>query len=123
MSRDDTKSTEDVALIVGSDEERNVLHILRKRGHRIEPGLVRPAEPGKPLMGDLVRLKPRPGLPVLCDVETLWEFHRPPPSDEERRDEGGPGRRGPAWVTSDAYRRGWERIFGQPHSEPDPDGN
>lgn len=104
------KKKEDVVLIVGKDEDSQALRVFRKRNDRIEPGLVKPAEPGKPLLGDLVRLKPRPECPILCDVETIYEFQSQPPSDEAvgaRRSRGGP-----AWVVTDAYREGWERIFG-----------
>lgn len=111
MKRDETSRDEDVALVIGRDEERGALKVLRKRGDKIERGIVVAAEPGKPLMGDLVRLKPRPELPILCDVETLWEFREPRGSDEEAP--RGTRHAGPCRVTSEAYRRGWDRTFGR----------
>lgn len=121
VKMDETDRVEDVALILGPDEERKALRVLRKRNHAVEAALVRPVEPERPLMGDLVRLKPRPGIPVLCDVETLYEFRPSSPTDEEATSRS-PGHSGPARVTSDAYRRGWDRIFGR-RDPGDPDVN
>lgn len=109
---DGRKEKEDVVLIYGADEESGSLKVLRKRGERIEPGVVRPAEPEQPIMGDLVRLKPRPGLPFLCDVETILEFSEVEPSLREEVD-CARARSGPPMYATEAYRRGWERIFGQ----------
>ncbi len=123
MKDEENRKPEDVALIIGTDEERKALKILRKRGERVEGGLVRAAEPGRPVMGDLVRLRPRPEFPILCDVETVYEFQRTPPGNEEAPPERGRGHRGPARVVTDAYRRGWERIFGRNDLARDPDVN
>lgn len=133
MGHDDTERSEDVALILGTDEERKAIKVLRKRGGKVEGGLVRAAEPGRPVMGDLVRLKPRPEFPILCDVETLYEFDRashgpsthplPPPADAEAPRSGATGHPGPPRVVTDAYRRGWERVFGRQDPDGDPDVN
>ena len=119
MGRDETSSRDDVVLVYGEDERSGGLKVLRKRGEKVEAGLVKPAESGKPLFGDLVRLKPRRAFPLLCDVEVLYEFQKSGPSDEQRPEPRAQrGRSGPAWVTSEAYRRGYDRIFGP---RPDPD--
>lgn len=123
MKGEETGRPEDVALIVGTDEERHAIRVLRKRGGKVEGGLVRVAEPGRPAMGDLVRLKPRPEMPLLCDVETLYEFERTPPADAEAPPSGAGGHPGPARVVTDAYRRGWERIFGRKDPADDPGVN
>ncbi len=123
MKGEEDRRPEDVALIVGTDEERKAIQVLRKRGAKIEGGLVRAAEPGRPALGDLVRLKPRPEFPLLCDVETLYEFERTPPVDEEAPPRGASGHPGPPRVVTDAYRRGWERVFGRQASADNPDVN
>lgn len=71
--------------------------------HTIETGYSRAVEDGKPINtsehGSLVRLTPVGG--PIYEVETLYE-NRPQEGDAK----------GPAKVSSDAYRRGWETIFG-----------
>lgn len=123
MKGEEQGRSEDVALIVGTDEERKAIEVLRKRGARIEGGLLRAAEPGRPVMGDLVRLKPRPEIPILYDVETVYEFERTPPADVEAPPSRSTGHPGPARVVTDAYRRGWERVFGRKDRAGDPDVN
>jgi len=66
-------------------------------------------EDGKPIMGEYVELKGREGSP-LVDAE----FHKlpgsvVPPAPEEVKAQG----RGPARVNSNAYREGYDRIFGR----------
>jgi hypothetical protein len=97
---------EDIVMIHGVDRDRNELHVLRRRRNNIEAAVVRPAREGMPLDGDLVRLKPRESFPMVCDVETLLELPA-----EARQDRGT--RQGPPQVTTEAYRRGWEAVFGR----------
>ncbi|MCB9596912.1 MAG: hypothetical protein H6719_29585 [Sandaracinaceae bacterium] len=88
---------EDVALVLGATEDASQLAVLRKRGERVEAAVLAKAEEGKPVHGDLVKLTPRDE-PQLYDVETLHEAPTPT-------------RSGPAQVSSDAYRAGWDRLF------------
>ena len=80
-------------------EDGQGLHVLRKRGDTIEAGLVRAAREGQPLHGELVRLRPREGTPLL-DVEVLH--------DARPRALGRPPK-----VATKAFRSGWDRIFGE----------
>jgi len=108
----DRKEGDDVVFIHGVDEQRRELHVLRKKGDEFGLGVVRPVEEGRPVSGDIVRLKPRPKLPMICDVEEILPLPAPP----------GPGGRlhaGPPRVSTEAYRRGWELVFGGPKA-PDP---
>lgn len=91
---------EDVALVVGASEDGATLGVLRKRGDAIEPAIVKKAEEGKPIAGELVRLSPREE-PLLFDVDVLYDGRA------EDADEGG----GPAQVATEAYRKGWDRLF------------
>lgn len=93
-----------MVLVRGASEDGQALAVLRKRGDRIEPGIARALQPGKPIMGEVVRLKPRPGFPLLCDVEV--ELEAPGGKPTERRSASGPAR-----VASDAYRRNWDAIW------------
>ncbi|MCS6858015.1 MAG: hypothetical protein N2515_02065 [Deltaproteobacteria bacterium] len=96
-SPDDDK--EDVILPHSPLPDGSAWRVLRKREGRIEIGLLRPPKEGEAIMGEIVRLKQRPGTP-LYDVEVLYssEFSR---------------KRGPAQVSTPAYREGWERIWGK----------
>lgn len=118
MGATEERRDSDVVLVHGVDERRNELHVLRSRDDAVEAGIVRPAEPGKPVHGDLVKLKPRQEFPLLCDVEVIV----PDPERKPRRapplDHAGPPR-----VSSEAYRQGWEAVFGRKPAPDDPDAN
>lgn len=98
-------SSSDVVLVHGRTEDKKGLRVLRARNEQLEIGEVRPIEEGKPLQGDIVRLKPRPGLPLVCDVET--EFKAPAPPTGARHP-------GPARVATAAYRQNWDTIWNRP---------
>lgn len=87
----------DVVLIYGQSEDGKEYGVLRQRGAEIEAGSIRPLDEGKPIHGEVVRLKPREESPALFDVEVQ---HDARPST---------GR--PAKVATEQYRKGWESIW------------
>lgn len=93
---------DDVALIHGRTEDGRGLKILRRRQDRIEAGAVVPLVPGKPIVGEVVRLEPRKESPLLCDVHVEYT-----PPQESR-----PTTTGPAQVATDQYRHNWDLVFG-----------
>jgi len=99
------KRGEDVALVWGRSEDGETLGVLRKRGERVEPALVRRAREGQPIHGELVRLTPREE-PNLFDVDVLHDARAP------QQEQGGP-----AQVASNAYRKGWDRLFKKSRSK------
>lgn len=90
---------DDVVLVHGRSEDGKTLAVVRKRGAELSAGLLTAAEEGKPVHGDLLRLVPREDMPLVADVEVL---HAAPRTDHD----------GPAKVSSPAYRKGWDAIFG-----------
>jgi len=113
-SKPDAKTSGDVVLVHGVTEDRRGLKVLRARNERLEVGEVRPVEEGKPIAGDLVRLKPREGAPHVCDVET--ELSISGQSSPTVRDTSARGR--PAQVATDTYRDNWDSIFKSKLSSP-----
>jgi hypothetical protein len=121
------KPKEDVVLVHGVSETGDALRVIRKREDRIEVGEMRVPVEGRPLQGDLVRLKQRAEGAPIFDVEVLVskdDVARPRASvahpDARPRagvddDDAGPKRAGtgPANVATEAYREGWEAIFGK----------
>jgi hypothetical protein len=95
---------EDVVFVHSPIESGSGYRVIRKREDTIEVGEIRAVEEGRPLHGDLVRLRPRAEHERLFDVEVLLD--RPKAAGE-------PVRSGPAQVATDAYRTNWEAIFGQ----------
>jgi hypothetical protein len=134
----------DVALVGGPTERGDGVTILRLRDGQVEVGELRAAEEGKPILGESVRLHPRAEHPRLFEVETLARgpiaeqrltdrhgadrrgahphgpgsraARRPVEATRTAAPPGGEGARskGPARVATDAYRSGWESIFGAP---------
>lgn len=107
----------DVVVIHGPTDDQKGLRVLRAREQGLEVGEVRPLVEGKPLAGEIVKLKPRPGMPRVCDVETQLS------REEIDRMSGGAGpggagprlgHAGPPRVSSDAYRANWEAIYRSP---------
>lgn len=110
--RDAAGPSEDVVLVGAPLPSGIGHHVLRKRGERLEAGSIKPLEEGKPIHGDLVRLKPREE-PGLYDVQV--EHTAPQATDVAGR--APEERSGPAQVANDDYRRGWNRLFGASKSK------
>lgn len=95
---------QDVALVCGVSDDGRSVDIIRKRGERIETGTVRRLEQGKPIHGEVVRLRPREHSPLVCDVEVevpAPAHSAPPPTS------------GPAQVATETYRKNWDAIYGR----------
>jgi hypothetical protein len=101
---DGTPLTGDIALVCGKDQ--NGTHILRRRSEKapLEMGLLRPLREGKPIEGEVISLTPRREAPVLFDVKSELADPRPRPRPTED---------GPAQVATDAYRKGWDAVWGR----------
>lgn len=96
---------EDVVLLHGPTDDGAGVRVLRAREGRIEAGVVRPLEEGKPIaQGEVVKLTPRQGAPALCDVEVQY---------------APPARSKPVQVATKAYRDSWERIFERAADAPE----
>lgn len=98
-----TKAEPDVAVVCGVSDDGQGLDIIRKRGERFEAGTVRRLEQGKPIHGEVVRLKPREHSPLVCDVEV--EVPAPARSTPALTS-------GPAQVATETYRKNWDAIYG-----------
>jgi hypothetical protein len=92
----------DLVLAVTTTEDGDGLKVLRRRRDTVEVGEMRRLEEGRPVHGEVVRLSPRPELPVLFDAETVMEA----PATSK-----GESRAGPAQVASDRYRKNWDAIW------------
>ena len=104
--------SEDVALVCGVSEDGQGVEVIRKRGERIETGTVRRLEAGKPIHGEVVRLRPRARAPFVCDVEV--EFAGPAREEEARRAPESLGTNsGPAQVATESYRKNWDAVYGR----------
>jgi hypothetical protein len=90
----------DRAVILGPVEGDKGLAVLRQRaeGAPVEAGIVKPLEEGRPIAGEVVRLKPTAEDPRVCDVEV-------------HLDRRGVAHKGPARVATNAYRDGWDALF------------
>lgn len=105
LAKSSAAKLEDVALVCGVSDDGQGVDIIRKRGERIETGTVRRLEPGKPIHGEVVRLKPRENTPLVCDVEV--ELAAPNAGVV-------PASSGPAQVATESYRKNWDAVYGRP---------
>lgn len=99
----ETKSA-DVVVLGPPTADGAGVHVLRAREERLEAGELRPLVSGRPIVGEVVSLKPREDNPRICDVASSYT----PPT---------PARKGPGQIASPAYRQGWDEIFGKAPAE------
>lgn len=97
--------SQDVALVYGRSEAG--LHILRQRKDRLEKGVIRPLQEGKPIDGEVVRLKQRAANVPVYDVEVQYEGTQTPLAGLSESSRG----HGPAQVATDQYRDNWDLVF------------
>ncbi|MCB9589805.1 MAG: hypothetical protein H6718_30600 [Polyangiaceae bacterium] len=104
---------QDVVLVTGPTDDGKGMNVLRAKNDTLQVGAVRPLEEGKPILGELVKLKPRADSPALFDVES--QLPSPAPAKDTAAKRQHPGARatsaGPAQVATDTYRSGWDRIY------------
>ena len=99
---------DDVVLIRGRTQDGKGLSVIRRRDDRLEHGLVMPLENGKPIQGEVVRLRPRPEFPLLCDVQV--EYSQSSTNAQLANDTRAVAK-GPGQVATEQYRANWDRIF------------
>jgi|JI10StandDraft_1071094.scaffolds.fasta_scaffold252282_3 hypothetical protein len=100
---------DDVVLLHSPTDDGEGARVIRAREGRVEVGELRPLKEGRPLSGEVVSLTPRADAPRVCDVKVHVKVPTPA--------EAAPNalaHKGPARVTSTAYRDGWDALFGAP---------
>ena len=98
-------TSKDVVLLGPPTADGGGVHVIRARDERIETGELRALQEGRPIVGDIVTLKPREANPRVCDVTESYTA----PSVRAAQ----LGHKGPAKVATNAYREGWDEIFGE----------
>jgi hypothetical protein len=115
----ETKRSEDVVLIHGVSED-GAMAVLRARNDRVEAGIMRTVKAGEPPTGELLKLKPRPECPLVCDVEVSVPegtcnasggSDSAPSAAASRAAHGGP-----AQVATPTYRANWDAIWSKPRA-------
>jgi hypothetical protein len=100
-----SRSKNDVVMVYGRSEDGKSYGVLRQRGDEVHAGTLRPLEQGKPIQGEVIRLKPRDDSRALYDVEVQLEM--------------GTGSGRPAQVASERYRKGWDTIWSKRRAAPE----
>ena len=109
----------DLVLVHSATDDGGV-NVLRARDERLEVGTMRPLEDGRPIQGEVVKLKQRPEMPNLFDAETQFVSEAAPTTDTAAKaPQSLPARTtdtrgtsaGPAQVASDTYRKNWDTIW------------
>ena len=103
-------SDHDVVFLQGPTDDGEGTRALRSRPGKLELAELRPIREGRPLekTSELVGLRPT-RLPLMYEVETLMK--KPEPAEEKPT--AATGHEGPPRVSSDAYRKNYDRIFGK----------
>ena len=109
-------ASEDVAVVHGPTEDGAGSRVLRLRDGKLSAGELRPVAEGQPINGkELVRLRPRDGLPMVCDVEVLYDGTQASAENAGSAPEAPPnqdaGPSGPARVSTPNFRKNWDRTF------------
>jgi len=111
----------DVAIVCGVSDDGQSVDVIRRRGERIEAGTVRRLEQGKPIHGEVVRLRPREQFPMICDVEVEMPAPGQSPSGQSSPGQSPSGQSPasalttgrPAQVATETYRKNWDAIYGR----------
>lgn len=128
VSAEGSQADADVVYVHGPTPDGQGLGILRVQGERVQVGELRQAKDGQPIHGELVSLTQRAEHERLFDVEVIARgpavarAATQAPSAHDA-DHGaahgashsvshGAGHKGPALVNSDAFRVGWDAVFG-----------
>ena len=109
----DSAKVPDVALVHAVHPDGSV-HVIRRRGDRLEAGALQPLREGAPIRGEVVALRPRANFPALCDVEVLYE---PPVQPAATSDSPAAQRKGPAQIATASYRENWDSIWSRKSTE------
>jgi hypothetical protein len=107
MAERSARKPKDLVLVRGRTEDGNALDVIRSRDDRLETGIMKPLEDGKPLEGEVVKLTPRAECPLLFDAETQFSKDAPDTAPQLKSRSSN----GPAQVASDDYRRNWDAIW------------
>ncbi|QQR88779.1 MAG: hypothetical protein IPJ88_11110 [Myxococcales bacterium] len=102
-----SKERVDQLLIHGRTEDGQGLKVLRRRDDIVEAGVAHPLREGQSIQGEVVRLKPHPDFPLLCDVEV--ELADPKSM-----------RKGPSKASTPRFRANWNTIWGKSKKTPSP---
>jgi hypothetical protein len=102
----------DVVLLGPPTADGGGVHVLRARAEKLETGELRALQEGRPITGEVVTLSPRKDNPRVCDVT---DSYQPPAMANAHK--------GPATVATDAYRDGWDEVFGKKPSPVPPTAN
>ena len=102
----------DVVLLGPPTADGGGVHVLRAREEKLETGELRALQEGRPITGEVVTLTPRKDNPRVCDV-----------TDSYRPTTMAIAHKGPANVATDAYRDGWDEVFGKKRSSVPPSAN
>src|SRR5512140_280852 len=62
----------DVVYLHSPTEDGDGVRVVRARQGKVEVGEVRPLAEGKPVSGEIVTLRPRDGVPRVCDVKVEY---------------------------------------------------
>lgn len=95
-----------MVFVHGRSEDGSKLAVVRKQGSRVSAGILSSLEHGAPIHGEVLRLSPREETPGLCDVEVV---HATESAASRATDDVSSG---PAQVATEAYRAGWDSIWG-----------
>ncbi len=97
------EKSRDVVFVQGPAESGRGVSIVRVKDEQVSVGEMVAAKEGQPITGELVKLSPRPEHERLFDVEVLAKPPEP----------AAPTHKGPPRIATDAYRAGWEQVFGK----------
>jgi hypothetical protein len=112
-SRTNARAT-DVVLVHGVTADGAGLNVIRQRNQQLELGAIHPARSGRPIHGELVKLRPRSDCPLVYDVDVQYSPTDSEPRSSDTARAQSRSRRGPARVASDAYRTNWDAIWAHP---------
>ena len=104
MGKKEEQADRDVVILHSVTSDGKAINALRSRSGRLDMAELRPLKDGQDVShSEVVKLKPHKDMPIVCDVDVLYS--------PEHRESGSTDHAGPPVVSTDAYRKNWNRVF------------
>ena len=106
MGKKEEQQNRDLMILHSVTKDGKAIQAVRSRPGRLDMAELRPLKDGQDVSHcEVITLKPHKDMPIVCDVDVLYS------PDKKESDQPSSNHAGPPVVTTDAYRKNWNRVF------------
>jgi len=114
VKKDDLKKNDsDLILLHSPTDDGEGVNAIRSRSGKIDFAELRPLKEGQDIShNEVVNLRPRKETPLLCDVDVMYK-----PKNLDENSTSSTSHPGPPKISSQLYRKNYNRIFNSSKSK------